>query len=106
MTMAHLTYVAGDIVVETGKHHAALGEPLGVGLTFPHDHTSHRFWNGRPQLPPRRLGVRLTGRTRRGAECMEDKVRVDRDLLDESLADGACGGVMSGRINQQWMPEG
>lgn len=83
-----LTYIAGDVGVEAAEHDATLGKALGVRRALLDDHVAHVVWYGASELPSDDAGVLLAGGPGGGAQCVDGKVWVGGEELDE-----AVGGV-------------
>lgn len=81
-----LTNFTCHIRVQTAKDNVALQELAGLALL--HDQVGD-LAHGGGLLPPHGILVLLSGRSRRGTDGVEDKVRVVLEQEDEALANGA-----------------
>lgn len=92
-----LTDIARDVGVEAAEHDATLGKALGVGRALLDDHAAHVVWDGASELPSDDASVLLARGPGGGAQCVDGKVRVGGEELDEA-AGGAGGSAEEERV--------
>lgn len=96
-----LTDIARDVGVEAAEHDATLGKALGVGRALLDDHAAHVVWDGASELPSDDASVLLARGPGGGAQCVDGKVRVGGEELDE-----AAGGRRGGQRRKNGWREG
>lgn len=79
-----LTNIARNVGVEAAEHDATLGKARGVGGALLDDHAAHVVGDGGGELPSDDVGVPLAGGPGGGAQCVDGKVRVGGEELDEA----------------------
>lgn len=79
-----LTNIARNVGVEAAEHDATLGKARGVGGALLDDHAAHVVGDGGGELPSDDVGVLLAGGPGGGAQCVDGKVRVGGEELDEA----------------------
>jgi hypothetical protein len=83
------TNVSRDIAVQTGEDEVAVCELFGRALLDYEVADALREGDG--LLPPHGIFVLLPCRALRGADRVQDEVRVESEEENEALADGPCG---------------
>lgn len=96
-----LTDIARDVGVEAAEHDATLGKALGVGRALLDDHAAHVVWDGASELPSDDAGVLLACGPGGGAQCVDGKVRVGGEELDEAAAGAGGGQREEGRVARE-----
>lgn len=85
------TNIARDVGVEAAEDDATLGKALGVGRALLDDHAAHVVWDGASELPSDDASVLLAGGPGGGAQCVDGKVGVGGEELDEAREGGLAG---------------
>lgn len=82
--LKRLTDIARDVGVEAAEDDATLGKAPGAGRALLDDHAAHVVWDGAGELPADDASVLLACGPGGGAQCVDGKVRVGGEELDEA----------------------
>lgn len=97
--LKRLTDIARDVGVEAAEDDATLGKAPGAGRALLDDHAAHVVWDGAGELPADDASVLLACGPGGGAQCVDGKVRVGGEELDEAAGVSGEEERVAGRKN-------